>query len=898
MEDRRFIEETFPVKEVGEESAKEKSIRHGHISTLHIWWARRPLASSRATIFAALIPAPKDQEEFRKKRDFIFKISKWKNSLDKTLLEEARKEILTANGGKVPKVLDPFAGGGSIPLEGLRLGCETYASDYNPVATLILKCTLEYPQRYGGSGSTGHELVSDKQKNRLLDDLSKWGKWVLEETKKEIGRFYPSEKDGSIPVGYLWAWTIPCQNPSCNAEIPLVRQYWLVNKENRKIMLYPDTQKTHVKFKIVGTGYEKPPRNFNPDKGTISRAIAVCIVCGSAIDGKTTRSLFMNGKARKKLLTVVTHREGTQGKLYRLAGENDLRIFQQAGEYLEEKRKRLLAEWGLDPVPDEPTPEGKGTGAERAFSVRNYALNTWGDLFNARQKLAAITFVEKVREAHRKMLKEAYDPEYSRVIVTYLAIAVDRLVDYNSSLTRWVSNGEFIGNTFTRSALPMVWDHFELCPWSEATGDWNSALNWVLRVIEHLSLSSNSIGTVTQSTATSLPYPDNFFDAVFTDPPYYDNVPYSYLSDFFYVWLKRAIGNLYPDLFSTPLTPKSEEIVTYSNREGGWDEGKRFFENMLKKSFMEMRRVLKTNGIATIIYAHKSFAGWETLVNSLLDSGLVVTGAWPIHTEMKARMRARESAALASSIYMIARKLARQETGFYMEVKDLLKKHLNKRLDQLWAEGISGADFFIAAIGSSIEVFGKYEKIIDDEGNVIRADRLLEDVRRVATDYAVRQVLHDGFAAEITPLTRFYVLWRWGYGDVRLEFDDALKLARGVGIDITQEWNRGFIKKDKEFVSILGPEDRDVSQLKGSHELIDVLHDVLLLWNKGKNNEAVNILKETGFGKSDVFYRVAQAISESLPNGREKKLLEVFLSGKERITEHVRKESVQRRLFE
>jgi hypothetical protein len=216
----------------------------------------------------------------------------------------------------------------------------------------------------------------------------------------------------------------------------------------------------------------------------------------------------------------------------------------------------------------------------------------------------------------------------------------------------------------------------------------------------------------------------------------------------------------------------------------------------------------------------------------------------------------------------------------------------------LWKEGISGADFFIAAIGSSIEVFGRYDRIIDDEGNIVRADKLLEEVRRIVTEYAVRQVLHNGFVAEITPLTRFYVLWRWGYGDVKLEFDDALKLARGVGIDITQEWNRGFIKKDKEFVRILGPEDRDVSQLKGSHELIDVLHNVLLLWNKGKNEEAVNILKETGFGKSDVFYRVAQAISESLPNGREKKLLEVFLSGKERITEHVREESVQTRLFQ
>jgi adenine-specific DNA methylase len=246
-----------------------------------------------------------------------------------------------------------------------------------------------------------YSLASDRSENPLLEDVRKWGTWVLEEAKKEIGRFYPSQKDGSGPVGYLWARTIPCQNPSCNTEIPLVRQFWLVNKETRKISLYPDIEKRQVKFKLVGTGHDRFPRDFDPDKGTISRAIAVCPVCGSTVDGETTRSLFKNGKARERLLTVVTHREDVQGKSYRLASDSDLTVFHQAVEYLQEKRKGLMTEWGLDPVPDEPTPEGGGTGAERAFSVRNYNLNTWGELFNARQRLAAVTLVEKVREASR-----------------------------------------------------------------------------------------------------------------------------------------------------------------------------------------------------------------------------------------------------------------------------------------------------------------------------------------------------------------------------------------------------------------------------------------------------------------------------------------------------------------
>jgi putative DNA methylase len=376
-------------------------------------------------------------------------------------------------------------------------------------------------------------------------------------------------------------------------------------------------------------------------------------------------------------------------------------------------------------------------------------------------------------------------------------------------------------------------------------------------------------------------------------------VPYSYLSDFFYVWLKRSIGHVYPDLFATPLTPKNEEIVAYSNAEGGFEEGKKYFEDMLKKSFKEIYRVLKPNGVSVIIYAHKSVAGWETLVNSLLDSGLVVSGAWPIHTEMKARLRASESAALASSIYMVARKAQRAPIGFYNEVKQELKKHLNNKLDQIWNEGISGADFFISAIGSAIEVFGKYERVIDDEGNVARANRFLEDIRKIVTDYAVKQVLHNGFAAEIKSMTRFYVLWRWAYRDKVVEFDEARKLGQSVGLDVAQEWNKGFISKKKEFIEVLGPEERKPDGLENSTELIDVLHKVLLLWKKGKSEEIANVLRETGYGKSDVFYRVAQSISESLPNeSKEKKLLDGFLAGRQRISDNLKKDSDQKKLFD
>ncbi len=410
-------------------------------------------------------------------------------------------------------------------------------------------------------------------------------------------------------------------------------------------------------------------------------------------------------------------------------------------------------------------------------------------------------------------------------------------------------------------------------------------------------LMANAFPKVTQASATSLPYPDNYFDAVFTDPPYYDNVPYSYLSDFYYVWLKRGLGYLYPDLFSTPLTPKSQEIVAYSNREGGFESGKKYFEDMLKKSFQEIHRVLRPNGIATIVYAHKSTEGWETLINSLLDSGLIVTGAYPIHTEMQARLRASESAALASSIYIVARKMERHPTGFYNQVKEELTQHLNKKLDRLWAEGIGGADFFISAIGSAIEVFGRHEKVMDFEGNIIRADRLLEDVRKIATDYAVHKILHNGFAGEISDLTRFYVLYRWNYGEAKVHFDEARKLAQCCGIELANEWDKnGFVKREREFIKVLGPQDRKYEDLRDSREIIDVLHNTLLLWEKGKRDDILTLLKETGYGVSEAFYRVAQAISETLSNeSKEKKLLDGFLVGKERVREEIKQQGT--RLF-
>ena len=905
MKDKRFIEEAFPIKEVSIAGAREKNIRHGHISTLHIWWARRPLATSRATIYASLTPEPKTEEEKREKNNFIAELSKWENSNNEELLEKARQDILKANGGKPPKVLDPFGGGGSIPLEALRLGCETYSMDYNPVAVLIQKCTLEFPQKYGEKISKEQYLserpwlinnkddskgLFDDKVNPLAEDVKYWGNWILEEAKKDLSQFYPQDPDGSIPVAYIWARTIPCQNPSCGAEIPLMRQFWLANKKNKKVALHPVIEGNNVNFEIAGDGYKNSiPEDFDPSEGTISRATATCPVCGSVVEAKNTRKLFQEGKNSERMVTVVTHKKGVSGKKYRLPTKDDIKVFSEAKKHLNKKSEKLKMEWGMNPVPDEELPLMSGV-----FNAPIYGYNEWGKLFNSRQLFSLITIIQKIKQFLNENSEYFSDSNYFNAVLSYLSLSLDMSAAFVNSFARWENTSELVKQIYSRQALPMLWDYSEANPISGSSGSFENGYTYYLEVIKHLSFSSQNVN-ITQSSSNNLKFDDHYFDAVFTDPPYYNSVPYADLSDFFYVWLKRSLSDVYPELFSTPLSPKKNEICEMA----GWDskryanKDKQFFENNLKKSFQEIQRVLKENAIVNIVYAHKSTEGWETVINALLESGLVVTGSWPLNTEMKNRLRASDSAALASSIYIVARKYEQKETGFYNEVKEKLNQYLHYKLDELWNQGVVGTDFFIAAIGSAIEVFGKYNVVMDYEGNVKRADVLLDDVREIVMNYAVRQVMENGFAGEVSELTRFYVFWRFSFGEAKVPFDDANKLARSIGIDLATEWgDKGYIKKEKSTIRLLGPQDRKIENIKTNKELIDVLHKTLLLWEIGKKDEILDLLSETGLGQSEAFYRVAQSVSESLRkvglDSKEKKLIDGFLGGKERMKESVK----------
>ena len=863
---KRLAEVDFPIAEVSRHAAREKSIRHGHPSTLHLWWARRPLASSRAVLLALLLPDPCDPhcpEPFNKRArellltmrtrpsgwdeqvktdeglrrallKFIADFANWDNAANEEYVETGRSLVRAAHPEETPLVVDPFAGGGSIPLEALRLGCEAFASDLNPVACLILKVMLEDIPRHGPG---------------LAAELRKVGEEIKAKAEEELADLYPKDPDGATPIAYLWARTVRCESPNCGAEIPLMRSLWLCRKPRRKWALRTDV------VREVGAAPRVEFEIFEPDSdrevagGTVARARATCLCCGAVLPPDRVRmqlaaqkggaDAIFDGDGRRtggaRMTAVVTLRPGEQGRHYRLPTYADYVAVRLAQERVES----LLNEWecggrqGLCPVPDEPLPPIGTLG----FRVQRYGMLRWGDLFTARQKAALME------------LGGGFDST-SPGISDLGAAALSRLADKNASLAVWNQVGEKIEHVFGRQALPIVWDFAEVPVFSNSTGNFLSGVELVSKVVEVFP--ESSAGHIQSADATAHPLPDQAADVWFTDPPYYDAVPYADLSDFFLVWLKRTLPD-HPQLrdpvdLTNPLSPKTREIVQDETKHvDGQSKNRAWFEETMAEAFAEGRRTLREDGVGSVIFAHKTTEGWEALLSGMILGGWIITGSWPIATERPGRLRSQNSAALATSVHLVCRpRPVDAPVGDWADVLGELPKRVADWMQRLQEEGIRGADLVFACVGPALEIYSRYSRVETAEGRPVALPEYLEKVWEVVGREALEQVLgtaeaqaRNGAAGALEEDSRLTALFLWtmqsgdedssssngmepedddeggdedevprrkasGYS---MPFDVARRFAQPLGIHL-DDWESRIIRTEKGVVRLLPVKER------------------------------------------------------------------------------------------
>lgn len=893
---KRLIEYNLPLSDISEHSKKETNVHIGLPSQFHVWPARRPLVTSRITALAALVddPGADFPEQREELRELLIKLSRWdvaKNQSDKEI--QLANNLIQKTIGHTPKVLDPFAGGGAIPLECLRLGCETYANDYNPVAAFLETATLYWPQKFGfqikeDANKLGQlSYISDDNENFLSFMVLRWAEIVEARAKSEIGDLYRVLKDGYETVSHIWARTVTCQNPSCQAEIPLMKTFWLANKGSHKVALKPKINNKKVEFEIIEGGGIFEKDDFNPSRATVTRSDAQCLVCNQVVKAKKIRELGKEYKIGSRLIALVFYHPEKKGKIYKIAEQEDIDLYSSAVIQLE----HYIEDWTeLDAaIPEGDIPEMSGT-----FNVPLYGIDKWSKLFNRRQLLSLVTFSDIIKGCYEEIRHEVEtlkqekklsinSEEFTKAVVGYLALILDRLADFNSTLCTWAATSEISKHLFVRQALPMNWDYSEINPFSGSTGSFQSQTKYLLASLRNFTVNLDNLPELTRVSATQLSYPDDFFDAVITDPPYYNSVPYADLSDFFYVWLRRTLGEFFPELFSTPFTPKTDEMCEMA----GWDpvrykqKDKEYFETNITLAFSEIYRILKPGGISVIVYAHKTTEGWEAMLNGLIHAGLVVTASWPIHTEMKVRLRAMASAALDSSIYMVCRKQERKNTGFWNELQPLIKGKVEEKLDLFWHEGVAGGDFFISAIGPGMEEYSRYERVETFSGEQVGVDQLLTFIRQVSTNFLVQRLLQDASSEAIDKEAQFYMTYRWTYLSNKVPYDDARKIASAEGIDLEKLWGRGgFVKKSGSDIEVLGPKKR--GDIKAINNMVDAMHKACLLWENGKKAEINQLLAATGYGQSGAFWQLCQAVAESLINGnKEKQLLEGLLVSKD-----------------
>ena len=1047
--DKRLIEVAFPLKQTSLDSVHEKNVRHGHISTLHIWPARRPLAASRAALIATLLPDPGDAEKRKKilermagrvsekterrrvngrqiekvKEETVGGILHWGRENDPDL-QWFRDEIRKAYGGRAPKVLDPFAGGGAIPLEAMRLGCEVTAMDINPVAWFILKCTLEYPQKLAGqtrplpefalrdgefmesffkakgfkgaSLRTMLERLGHGEGETQLSYLSQedpvfeadlawqvraWGRWVLARARKQLAAYYPTyaeyvplasdSEDSSPPpmqllevdaegvtqldplntdfdadylknprnrrwiakptVAYLWARTVTCKQ--CPATLPLLKTRWLCKKERKRVLLTmePDADGTGVVFgvesdvpRVGGNAAQRREHDRRAGAGTMSRTGATCPCCGVIMTMEDIRLEGRAGRLGSVMTAVVV--SGLKGKEYRLPTEHELAV----AEVTEEKLQALYADipFGL---PEEPTPKA-GSGASRAFSVDGYGFDTWRKLFTNRQLLAIGSLIKAIRRIRPdESLQDESD--MTRATALMLSACLNKAINYLSTLCIWESAASEVKQTFLRFALPITWDFAEGNPLAMVDRYFAGGITNVGRVLD-------SLGTaVTQDTDSpsvlcqSAIIPVEKHDLVVTDPPYYDAIPYSDIMDFFYVWLRRTLKGFSADFdnaFQEMLGPKwdrsnddGELIDDPSRFDGNKTVSKDNYEDGMFRAFKACGLALQDEGYLVVVFANKQPDAWETLVSAIIRAGFVVSGSWPIATEMRGGVRNYGRASLASSIWLVCKKRTPTRSGWDSSVLQEMRENITQQLRDFWDAGIRGPDFVWAATGPALEAFSKYpavKKANDPNQQLMNVSEFLREVRRMVVDFVVGRVLSQDGEEAVTGLddvTTYYLLHRndFGMGEAPVggcilyalscNLSDAALVnqhdllaqgkKRGAGEAVEQdgseeeETGSGGGSKVK-----LKPWNRRTGRnlgLEGSGgrpvPLIDQVHKLMQLWRGGDRVKVNSYIDERGLQRNALFAQILQALIELAEAGSEERSILEALSNHVKAREHV-----------
>lgn len=823
MQKRKLIEVALPLEAINRESAREKSIRHGHPSTLHLWWARRPLAAARAVLFAQLVDDPSSRpNEFptedlqRQERErlhaLIERLVVWENIRDERLLAEAKAEIMKSTDGNPPAILDPFAGGGTIPLEAQRLGLEAHASDLNPVAVLINKALIEVPPRFADQapivpGLAESEIRKWSGADGLAADVRAYGRWMRDEAESRIGHLYPKATvpDGtkSTVIAWIWARTVLCPNPACGIDMPLVRTWWLGKKKGKETYVVPSvvgdpttSSGMRVKFQVAHDLLNAPTSDAD---GTVGRLGATCVSCHSAVDLKYVRSEGKAGRISQQLMAVVA--EGPRQRIYVNPSE----------VHVEAARVELPAD-----LPDAAIPP-----QAPSFRVQAYGMERWIDLFTDRQLLVISTLSDLIAEVREKVETDGGSPDYGAAIATYLGMAISRTLNKSTSLCSWDSSPkmEAVRGLFARQAIPMAWDFAEANVLGSSSGNFAEDVEWVTRSLERLPVDVVP-GSATQADAASRSYEGLLIS---TDPPYYDNIGYSDLSDFFYVWLRRSLRAVQPDLFATMLVPKAEELVANPYRHDGRDGAQQFFEAGFRSVFAHAREFARSDFPITVWYAFKqsdsdeqgeASTGWETLLEGMIRSGWEITSTWPNRSELSNRMIASGTNALASSIVLSLR--PRRESAPTTDRRGFiasLEAELPDALRKLQQGQIAPVDLPQAAIGPGMAVFSRYGAVLEPDGKKMTVRAALSRINEI-----LDQVL-DEQEGDFDSPSRFAIAWYRQHGYGVGSFGDANNLANARNTTVDVMDRDGILTSRAGKVQLIKPADLswDYDPVKDTH---------------------------------------------------------------------------------